>query len=240
MARIISEDNPTWPSHFCITIISTTHHNTSQHNTQTKHVLCAVSCSCTTYKSFLTTRQWMNRKYCSCEVNEDLNQDSEKKYLYFTLILNSLTKRHTERYREREREREREDCQSNLCTDSLSSLSVFPSWFQGLLLLSAQTKIWFLSHIILSPQKSHFYLLLRKILTLSFCSNSLSPEMVHAFKVILFCFVLFHYGNFLWYSLLWGLSVCVFSLSGSKKKKFLEFPMLLFCFCFSILIFLNG
>ena len=124
MARIISEDNPTWPSHFCITIISTTHHNTSQHNTQTKHVLCAVSCSCTTYKSFLTTRQWMNRKYCSCEVNEDLNQDSEKKYLYFTLILNSLTKRHTERYRERERERERERTVNQIFAQTLSQVSL--------------------------------------------------------------------------------------------------------------------
>lgn len=66
-------------SHVCITIISTTQH------TQTKHVLCAVSC--TTYKSLLTTRQWKNRKDCRCEVNEDLNQYSEKKKKISILLL---------------------------------------------------------------------------------------------------------------------------------------------------------
>ena len=125
MARIISEDNPTWPSHFCITIISTTHHNTSQHNTQTKHVLCAVSCSCTTYKSFLTTRQWMNRKYCSCEVNEDLNQDSEKKIsLFYSYIKQPYKKTHREIERKRERERERERTVNQIFAQTLSQVSL--------------------------------------------------------------------------------------------------------------------
>ena len=226
-------------SHVAIPFLYHNHiHNTSQHiTTQHTNKTCPVCCVLLLHNiQIFPHHQTMNEpQVLQLWSKRGLEPRLRKKIsLFYSYIKQPYKKTH------RAIEREREDCQSNLCTDSLSSLSVFPSWFQGLLLLSAQTKIWFLSHIILSPQKSHFYLLLRKILTLSFCLNSLSPEMVHAFKVILFCFVLFHYGNFLWYSLLWGLSVCVFSLSGSKKKKILEFPMLLFCFSFSILIFLNG
>ena len=228
-------------SHVAIPFLYHNHiHNTSQHiTTQHTNKTCPVCCVLLLHNiQIFPHHQTMNEpQVLQLWSKRGLEPRLRKKIsLFYSYIKQPYKKTH----REIEREREREDCQSNLCTDSLSSLSVFPSWFQGLLLLSAQTKIWFLSHIILSPQKSHFYLLLRKILTLSFCLNSLSPEMVHAFKVILFFFCSFSLWEFsLIFFIVGFISLCFFSI-WVKEKKNLEFPMLLFCFSFSILIFLNG
>ena len=224
-------------SHVAIPFLYHNHiHNTSQHiTTQHTNKTCPVCCVLLLHNiQIFPHHQTMNEpQVLQLWSKRGLEPRLRKKIsLFYSYIKQPYKKTHREI--EREREREREDCQSNLCTDSLSSLSVFPSWFQGLLLLSAQTKIWFLSHIILSPQKSHFYLLLRKILTLSFCLNSLSPEMVHAFKVILF-FLLFFFIMGIFFDILYcGVYQFVFFLYlGQRKKKFLNFQ----CFCF-VFVFL--
>ena len=224
-------------SHVAIPFLYHNHiHNTSQHiTTQHTNKTCPVCCVLLLHNiQIFPHHQTMNEpQVLQLWSKRGLEPRLRKKIsLFYSYIKQPYKKTHREIERKREREREREDCQSNLCTDSLSSLSVFPSWFQGLLLLSAQTKIWFLSHIILSPQKSHFYFLLRKILTLSFCSNSLSPEMVHAFKVILF-FLLFFFIMGIFFDILYcGVYQFVFFLYlGQRKKKFLNFQ----CFCFVFL-----
>ena len=232
-------------SHVAIPFLYHNHiHNTSQHiTTQHTNKTCPVCCVLLLHNiQIFPHHQTMNEpQVLQLWSKRGLEPRLRKKIsLFYSYIKQPYKKTHREIERERERERERGLSIKSLHRLSLKSLRVSfmisgpPSSIctdQDLIpfpYYTFSTKVSFLP----SPQKNSDSLLLFK---LSFPWNGTCFQ-----GNPFFFFVLFHYGNFLWYSLLWGLSVCVFSLSGSKKKKILEFPMLLFCFCFSILIFLNG